>query len=333
MVKFAFFGTPEFSEIVLDGLEEAEFVPSLVVTQPDRPKGRGKHLVSPPAALWAKERGIALLQPQNCRGEELLRAVRELSPDVAVTAAFGQILPKALLELPAAGFLNVHPSLLPKYRGASPVQAQILADEPETGVTVMQVDQGLDTGPVVASALLPMDDCMTAGELSDRLAVLGGHLLAGLLDDWVEGRLQATPQDDALATMTHRLKKEDGRVDFTQSARIVYNRIRDMTPWPGAYAYMNGKVCKLLRARIADAKGEALAEEALISDGRGTPDAKGKISLGLFPGMIVSSGKNRMFVRCGSGWIELLEIQMPSKAPVRCCECAHNFRPGLCFGS
>ncbi len=303
-------GTPEFATIVLDHLEAASMPPSLVITQPDRPRGRGRKMTAPPVAVWAKERGIPLLQPTNCRDDTLMDALFELRPEVIVTASFGQLLPKAILDIPENGCLNVHASLLPKYRGASPVQSSIMAGEEETGVTLMLMDEGIDTGPMLAFARYSIDDEINAGALNLALAELGGALIARELPRYLSGELQPVEQDEAMATETRRLRKCDGCIDFRRSAREVHNHIRAVSPWPGAYTFLDGKRYKLLRARLHD------CDEQLCGE----------------PGEIAVSG-DRMFVSCVDGVIELLDIQPQSGVAMRVSQCAHNFDCGSFFSN
>ena len=309
-VRYAFMGTPEFATIVLNHLEAASMSPSLVITQPDRPRGRGRKLAAPPVALWAKERGIQLIQPTSCRDEALIAALDELRPEVIVTASFGQYLPASILTLPKKGCLNVHASLLPKYRGASPIQSAIMAGEEETGVTLMLMDKGIDTGPMLAHARHRIDDEINAGALNFALAELGGALIVRELPRYLAGELVPVEQDEAMATVTRRLRKCDGCIDFRRSARAVHNHIRAVSPWPGAYAFLDGKRYKLLRVRLHDCDGHPCGE----------------------PGEI-SVRSERMFISCVDGVIELLDIQPQSGVAMHVSECAHNFDCGAIFSN
>ncbi|NLZ67252.1 MAG: methionyl-tRNA formyltransferase [Clostridiaceae bacterium] len=330
MIRYAFFGTPEFGRTILECLDQRGYHPSLVVTQPDRPKGRGRRLAAPPVAEWAAEHGVPFLQPIKGNDPELRRVMRELSPDVAVTAAYGQLISEEILSIPKHGFLNVHPSLLPLYRGASPVQSAILNGDQKTGVTIMLMDSGLDTGPLIASSEIPICDEMNADSLMAALSLKGGELAADTLEDWVTGRLQAVPQDESHATMTRRLSKEDGHINFALSANEVHNRIRAMFPWPGAYAYLNGVRVKILASRVARDIDEQERDD-------GSSDSKLYIvksetsDVELYPGTIVIFTRTRLLVKCGTGWIELLKIQMPSRSPVYAHEVAHNIDKGSRF--
>ncbi|HHW94041.1 MAG TPA: methionyl-tRNA formyltransferase [Clostridiaceae bacterium] len=307
-IRYAFMGTPEFATVILDYLEMSSLLPSLIITQPDRPRGRGHKLTPPPVALWAKERDIPLMQPSNCRDKALYITLLKLRPEVIVTASFGQYLPETILTLPEKGCLNVHASLLPKYRGASPIQSAIMAGEKETGVTLMLMDKGIDTGPVLAQAKYLLDDEINAGELHCALANLGGELIACELPRYLSGELEAIDQDESMATETKRLRKRDGCIDFQRSARDVHNHIRAVSPWPGAYTFLDGKRYKLLRARVHDCGDFPCGD----------------------PGEIVVKG-NRMFISCVGGVIELLDIQPQSGVKMCVRECAHNFKCGTIF--
>ncbi len=306
MTVSAFMGTPDFSTLVLDHLEAAGRLPALLVTQPDRPCGRGQKLTPSPVALWGEERGIETIKPRGGKDPKLLEALERIGPDLIITAAFGQLLPPAVLALPARGCLNVHASLLPRYRGASPVQAALLAGDQETGVTLMLMDEGLDTGPVLAQASFPLSGEINAGELNQALAHLGGQLLADSLEVFLEGGLTPRPQQEEEASITRLLRKADGEVDFNQTAREVHNHIRAMNPWPGAFAFLEGKRYKLNRARPYGEKIEGVAGQLHI-EGR------------------------RMIVSCAEGALELLEIQPQSGTAMACEACAHNFIPGSVF--
>lgn len=306
MTRLAFMGTPLFSTLILDHLEARGILPALCVTQPDRPCGRGKKVTPSPVALWAEERGIETIKPGGAKDPLLYEALVSLSPDLIITAAFGLILPPDLLALPARGCLNIHASLLPRFRGASPIQGALMAGDPVTGVSLMKMDEGLDTGPILAQATMAIPDDMDAGQLNLALADLGGRLLANSLEAYLRGDLEEKAQDDRLATLTRLLKKADGEVDFRRKAREVHNHIRAMNPWPGAFAFLEGKRYKLLKARVCDdpPQGE--------------------------PGQLHIPGR-RMLVSCGEGAIELLEIQVQSGAAMACSVCAHNFVPGTFF--
>ena len=227
----------------LHGMRGVQIVAA--VTPPDRPRGRGRQPDSPPVKVTAEALGIPVLQPTNLRGESIQAGLMKLSPDVIVVAAFGRFLPTAVLELPPHGCLNLHPSLLPRHRGPSPVATAILEGDEDTGVSLMLLDEGMDTGPVVAATAVEMTGRETAGELTGALFDLGGALLQENLVPWVEGRLPATPQDEAMATVTRKLERADGLVDWSQPAEAIARACRAFDPWPGLYTQWQGKTLKL----------------------------------------------------------------------------------------
>jgi methionyl-tRNA formyltransferase len=280
-----FFGTPEFAVPALASLHEIADV-VLVVTQPDRPKGRGMKLAPPPVKQLAEQLSIPIVQPTKLRTPEFAASLREVNADVALVVAYGRILPTAVLTAPRLGCLNVHASLLPKLRGAAPIQWAIVRGERETGVCLMQMDEGLDTGPVLAHASLPIAPDETAGELSPRLAALGAELVRAQLSRVIAGELRATPQEHAQATLAPLLRKEDGEIDWTQPARAIHDLARGFAPWPSAYTALEGARLKLLRTRVIDEH---------------TPHAQA--------GEIVVQ-RDAIVVRCGQGSLALLELQL-----------------------
>jgi methionyl-tRNA formyltransferase len=242
-----FMGSPDFSLPVLRMLARHYQVAG-VVTQPDRPKGRGQTLTAPPVKIQALELGLPVIQPRRLREPEAMGQLQAWQPDLIVVAAFGQILRPAVLELPRFGCVNVHASLLPRWRGAAPIPAAILNGDDQTGVTIMRMDAGVDTGPVLSQrplAILPDD---TAGSLSERLAASGAELLIETLPGYLAGQLLPLPQDETQATYASMLKKEDGLLDFTQPAVDLARRVRAFNPWPGAYTLWQGQILKVQRA-------------------------------------------------------------------------------------
>ena len=241
-LRIIFIGTPELAAASLAALlGEPTFQIIAAVTQPDRPKGRDlKHQPSP-VKQSAVAAGLPVLQPEKARDESFVAQLRTLSPDLIAVTAFGQILPKTILELPRFGCLNVHTSLLPKYRGASPIQWAILKGDSETGVTIMKMDVGFDTGDILTQRATPIRDDDNAATLHDRLAQLGANLLVQTIPDYVAGKILPQPQDAERATHVGKIRKEDGRIDWQQPARTIWNRIRAFTPWPGAFTYLPGQ--------------------------------------------------------------------------------------------
>ena len=241
-------GTPEFAVPTLLKLIETQEVVG-IVTQPDRPAGRGQALRPSPVKAAAASHSIPLYQPKSLKAPETSQPIREWNPDVIVVAAFGQILRPHLLNLPPHGCLNVHASLLPRWRGASPIHHAILAGDVETGITLMQMDVGLDTGPMFVQKAIPIDPDETAATLHDRLAELGADMVGEYLDDILAGRLQPRPQDDTLMTYAPMIAKEAGQIAWDKTAVEIDRHIRAMTPWPGAFTFWDGQLVKILRAR------------------------------------------------------------------------------------
>lgn len=210
-------------------------------TQPDRPAGRGRHLTPPPVKVVAQELGLPIQQPESLRDARAIGELSALSPDAGVAVAYGQILPPEALAIPAKGVLNVHPSLLPRHRGASPIPAAILAGDDETGVSIILMDAGMDSGPIVAQRSLPIEDTDTTGTLTDKLAVLAAELLGDTLPLWLNGDIETRAQDDSLVTKAPMLKKEQGEIDWSLPAVQIWRRVRAYNPWPGAGATLDGQ--------------------------------------------------------------------------------------------
>jgi methionyl-tRNA formyltransferase len=246
--RLVFMGTPEFAVPVLEALV-GQYQVVAVVTQPDRAAGRGRRAKFSPVKKTALAHDLPLLQPSSLRRPETIAELKELAPDVIVVAAFGQILPPEVLTIPPHGCLNVHASLLPRYRGAAPIAAAILAREEQTGVTFMLMDEGMDTGPILTQAECKIEPQDTTGSLSVRLAHLGADLLTETLPRWLEGQIAPQPQDDSLATYCQMITKKEGLLDWSLSATDLWLRVRAYHPWPGTYTYWRGKRLRILRAR------------------------------------------------------------------------------------
>ncbi len=304
MMRTLFFGTPDFAVPTLAAMVEAGYAPLRVITQPSRPVGRGRRLTDPPVARWAHEHGLEVRQPATVKDEAFLGELAGLAPDVAVVVAFGQIFRRRLLELPRHGCVNVHASLLPRYRGAAPIQAAIAAGDRVTGVSTMRMERGLDTGPVLAQAELEIGPEETSGELSPRLAELGAQLLGKTLRRLEAGELVPRPQDGTLASVAPRLAKSDGVVDWQAGAVEIWNRLRAYTPWPGLASELRGKVVKILWGRPGG-PAPATAAAGAIADRRG--------------------GEVR--VACGDGTMFVLErVQLPGKKPISAADFANGAR-------
>ncbi len=259
-------GSPEFAVPTLEALA-ARYPVVGVVTQPDRPAGRGRTVVPPAVKVATLRLGIPIMQPEKLRLPEAMTQLQAWAPDVIVVAAFGQILRPAVLDLPRYGCINVHGSLLPRWRGAAPIQAAILAGDKETGITIMKMDPGVDTGPILSQRALPIADNDTGGTLFAKMAPLGAELLLETLPRYISGELVPQPQPEDGATYAPMLKKEDGLLDFTQPAIALERRARAMNPWPGAYFDWNSAPLKVLRASVSGAKSPG-AGTRLTVEGR-----------------------------------------------------------------
>lgn len=292
MARIVFMGTPQFAVPTLLALAGKHHVTG-VVTQPDRPAGRGRKLVVSPVKQAALAQEFSLFQPSTLQVPEVVEPLAAWKPELIVVAAFGQILPGPVLELPPYGCLNVHPSMLPRYRGAAPIPAAILAGDATTGVTIMRMDEGMDTGPTLAQVECPIAPDDTTASLTVRLADLGAQLLIDTLPGWLNGEIEARPQDDSFATYCRPLKKGDGHLDWTQPAVHLHRRVRACDPWPGAYTTWQGQRLKVLRTRPRPMWQE-----------EGLP---GRV-VALQPGIGTITGQ---------GLLELLEVQLAGKKPMR----------------
>ena len=268
-IRMVFMGSPDFALPSLSGLAAARtYQVAGVVTQPDRASGRGRGLKSPPVKTLALELNIPIMQPEKLRAPESMDQLRAWDPDLIVVAAFGQILKKDVLDLPRYGCINVHASLLPRWRGAAPINAAILAGDEETGVTIMQMDVGLDTGPMLAKRSIRIKPDDTTGSAVQALSTLGADLLLETLPNYISGNLKGIPQPAEGVTYAPMLKKEDGLLDFTRSAVELERRVRAMNPWPGAWFEWNGNPLKVLRASVAS------EEKSLVSGNRFTVEGR-----------------------------------------------------------
>lgn len=289
-MRIVFMGTPAFAVASLRACFDVGEVVA-VVTQPDKPKGRGQTLSAPPVKLLAEERGVPVFQPQKLKGQNFGDELRRLQADLCVVTAYGRILPKDVLEAPRRGCVNVHASLLPRWRGAAPIQWAIAEGDPETGVCLMEMEEGLDTGAVISCERTPILPTDTSQSLHDRLAELGGDLLRRDLGRYAAGELRATPQPEAGVTHARIIEKEDGRLDFRLPAAVLERRLRAFNPWPGAFTVLGGseggnqksQLLKVHAARLGQSSGP--------------------------PGQILSSSAEGIEVACGEGSLLLLEVQ------------------------
>lgn len=251
--KFIFFGTPRFSIFILEELKAADLLPTLIVTAPDRPRGRGLEVLPPEVKVWALEHEIDVLQPEKLKDDNFLGELRNTDWDFFVVAAYGKILPPELLAIPKHGILNVHPSLLPKFRGASPIQSQILADEQKTGVTIMKIDEELDHGPIVAQASIePEPWPLPYPLLEELLAREGGKLLAEAIPEWLEGNISPEEQEHEQATYTKKITKEDGRIDLTEDSYQNYLKFQAYRSWPGVFMFEGDTRIKITEAAFEE---------------------------------------------------------------------------------
>ncbi len=291
-MRVVFLGTPEFAVPSLEALAREHEV-AAVFTQPDRPKGRGNQLSESPVKQLAAQLGIPLHQPERIRRAPSLELLRSLSPELMVVVGYGQIIPQEIIDLPPHGILNVHASMLPKYRGAAPIQWAIANGETRTGVTIMQIDAGLDTGDMLLAQLVGIEPDETAPELSARMAPIGAELLLGAIRQIANGEVYRLKQNDAEATLAPILKKEDGLIEWSRPAQQIYNRLRAFTPWPGAYTTFRGSPLLIVRAH---------------------PTLDGPVPA---PGQLQAE-KRRLFAGCGDHTaLELLEVQLAGKARMR----------------
>lgn len=281
-------GTPDFAVGTLECLIEAHEVVA-VVTQPDKPKGRGKAMQFPPVKEKALEHGIPVYQPVKVRDEEFINVLRELNPDVIVVVAFGQILPEDILNLPRYGCLNVHASLLPKYRGAAPIQWVVIDGEEETGVTIMYMEKGLDTGDMIAKKVIPIEKKETGESLHDKLMVLGGPLLLDVLVQLENGTATREKQDDSLSCYAKMLTKDLGKIDWNKDAVSIERLIRGLNSWPSAYSYYHGKTLKIWEADVVEGKKDAI------------------------PGSVISVEKKAFTVQTGKDALRVTQVQLQGK--------------------
>jgi len=286
--RIIFLGTPDFSVPSLIALYQSEHQVPLVITQPDRPKGRGKKLQASPVKQKALELGLNIFQPQSINDPESISQINTFHPDFLVVVAFGQLLKKSVLDIPRNGVLNVHPSILPKYRGPAPIQWAIIHGCSNTGISIMQLDEGLDTGDILQIESVEIDPEETAGMLHDRLAIQGAKLLLQTINQLVENTITPEKQDHTQATYARLLKKQDGRIDWNQSSQSIINLIRGMTPWPGAFTFIDNKRIKIFKATNVD-----------VSDT-------------VAPGTILNSFPDELWISTGDGAISIHEIQSAS---------------------
>lgn len=307
-MRIVFMGTPDFSVPTLECLIRKHDVVA-AVTQPDRPKGRGKAMQSSPVKMTALAHDIPVYQPVKVRDEAFVSVLKELNPDVIVVVAFGQILPESILNLPRWGCINVHASLLPRYRGAAPIQWAVIDGEKETGVTIMYMDKGLDTGDMIAKASVAIDEKETGESLHDKLAVLGGPLLLKVLDDLEKGIDHREKQDDSLSCYAGMLTKDMGRIDWNKDAASIERLVRGLNSWPSAYTYYKDKTLKIWSADVTPGKEDAI------------------------PGRVIAVDQDSFTVQTGQDALRILEVQLQGKKrmPVKAFLLGNTVEPGMLF--
>lgn len=312
-LRIVFMGTAELSCASLQALIAApDFKVQAVVTQPDRPKGRDLKLQPTPVKELALRENLPVLQPEKARSESFLEELRALAPELIAVAAYGQILPRSILDLPRLGCLNVHTSLLPKYRGPGPIQWAILNGDAETGVTIMKIDVTLDTGDIVAQESTPIGPEDDSAILHDRLAKMGAELLVRTIPEYVAGKVRPRPQPAEGVSYARKITKQDGRIDWQQEAGVIWNRVRGLVPWPGAYTYLPGlpqpHLLKVWQAEVAQQSGT--------------------------PGEILQADKNGVVVACGAEALRILVLQREGGRRLKAHEflAGHALQPGLRLG-
>jgi methionyl-tRNA formyltransferase len=301
-MKVVFMGTPDFAVSTLEAIYEAGHEIVLVVTQPDKPRGRGKEMQFPDVKVWALEHDLPVYQPVKIKEEEAIEYLRGYEADVFVVAAFGQILPKAILDMPRLGCVNVHASLLPKYRGAAPIQWAVINGDKVSGVTTMQMGVGLDDGDMLLKEEVELAEDETGGSLFDRLAIVGGKLCVETIEGLEAGTVKAVPQNEDEATHVGMIKKSMGEMDFEKSAVELERLIRGLNPWPSAFTKLNGKTLKVWKAAVSSY--EDMANETGIS----VSDIEGSIS-----GEVIWTGKDSIAVKCNGDILLMQEVQLEGK--------------------
>jgi methionyl-tRNA formyltransferase len=310
-LRIVFFGTPEFAVPTLNALLASQHHVAGVVTQPDRPSGRGLRLRPSPIKEVAEAHGLRLLQPERLREESFINALADLNADLGVVAAYGKILTETVLSTPRLGVLNVHASLLPKYRGAAPIHRAVMAGEPQTGVTIMRVVRALDAGPTILAVSRPIGPEETSVEVELDLARVGADALVKAVDAVSSGTATPTPQDESGATYAHKLQKADGLIDWSASAEAIHNQIRGLHPWPHAHSELSGSPCLLLESRVE------------------REDTEGS------PGTIIEASGGNFRVQTGSGVLRIVRLQLEGRRPVSAREflAGHHLAPGATFSA
>lgn len=321
-----FMGTPDLAARVLEKLLESKHNIIATVTQPDRPKGRGKKILQSPVKELSIAHNIPVIQPLKAKDEEFIKVLKDYYADIIVVAAFGQILPKEILDLPKYGCINVHTSLLPKYRGASPIQWAIINGDEKTGITIMHMDVGLDTGDMIIQKEVTIDKKETAKSLHDKLAICGGDLLVEAISLIEEGKAPRIKQDDTKASYVKTLDKSIGEIDFSMTATDIERRIRGLNSWPSAYTFINGQNLKLWDADIIEVYNK---DDKLVDN-----KARAGESAQLKYGEIIDVLDDGIIVRTGQGYLKLLEIQLAGKKRMKVSDFlkGNSIEPGRVLG-
>ena len=312
-LRIVFFGTPEFAVPTLEALHGSRHQVVAVVTQPDRARGRGQHSQSGPVKQLAERLGLTILQPHRLRDEEFLEGFRKLDTDLGVVAAYGKILTDAVLAVPKLGLVNVHASLLPKYRGAAPIHRAVMAGETVTGITIMRVVNALDAGPMISKATRPIGDAETSAEIEHDIARLGARALVEAVDALATGHVSEIPQDESEATYAYKLEKTDGIVDWARPARAIHNQIRGLHPWPHAFSDLMGERTILLRSEVEREQHQTHG----------------------VPGAVIDASPDRFAVQTGDGTLRLLVLQREGRRAVTAREflAGRRIEPGVRFVS
>ena len=310
-LKIVFMGTPAFAATCLEKPCGEGYNVVLSVSQPDKPVGR-KHILTPPETkVYAQSQGIEVFQPTSMKSEEAYEKIRTCEPDLLITAAYGKILPQSVLDIPKYGCLNVHASLLPKYRGAAPVQYSILNGDDVTGVTIMKMDAGMDTGDQITQVEVPIDIDVDTDELMAQLAVAGSKLLTDTIPDWVDGKLKTIPQDESKVTLSPPITPDMGKFSWNETTRAIHDKVRALRAWPGAQTTLDGKKMKIY------------VTEMISSD---------ELDASVAPGTVVKAHKGDLIVKTGDGFIKILELQAEGGKRLKAQDCAHNYKIGMRFG-
>ena len=318
-IQIVFMGTPEFASTILKKLCENKYNITACITQPDKPSGRKMKLTPPPVKQTAQEFEIPVLQPKSVRTDEFYQTMMDLSPDMIVTAAYGKILPERILQIPRLGCINVHGSLLPQYRGAAPVQWSLLNGDQETGVTIMKMDAGMDTGDVLSMRKIQIEEDMDAQTLMGELSILGADLLSDTLPGYINNEIKPKPQVHELATHAPMIQREQALIDWDQTATEIHNQVRGLSIWPGAYTFLDGQRLKIHKT-IPEKNPEDLI--ANYEKEYGQPVS----------GAIIFTDAGNLTVACGKHTaLNILNLQPQGSRKMEAKDCAHNYRLGTHF--